>query len=156
MAKDDPHDPEAMVKWFISCSADASLTARSLWRARDLLEGGLTAGQASHHTVFVAFALKYEIEDGLLDDLERFVQHRLQVRRSRVPQLDAVARSIDALTGHLRDHAAQVLGSRYGEHQQAARALVLLDAAANALQEVIDSSVAVLVSTAGGTGRADG
>ncbi len=139
---------EALVEWFESSFGEASRTARLLWSARDQLDGGLTAGQASGNGVFVAFALKHEIRAGLLQHLERFVEDHLTTEWiQRAPSLAPVEEAITAMVEHLDEHADRLVRVQYGKHAPVpTHAMGLAGHAAGALQDVIHTCVADLVA----------
>lgn len=137
---------DRLVVWFASSFRDTSRTARSLWSTRDLLNGGLTAGQSSGNRVFVAFALKYELRAGLPEDLERFVEDHLTTGWvEQASSLRHAHGSISALVDHLHDHGELLVRLQYGNSELVSDAMGLAGEAARSLQDVIDACTAALV-----------
>lgn len=104
-----------------------------LWRLAGQLDGGLTAGQAtSSWEVRVAFSLKYELKDGLVDELEWFLSGPLA--DPRAGNLGAVARSrLIELIAHLVANGMDVARRTYRESDEVTLTLRLVRHAAEAL-----------------------
>jgi len=140
-------DEDRVLGWFGASFTDLAATLRRLWLINDQLEGGLIAGQSSGDSVFVAFALKYELRDGLLvERLAHFAGEWLDESwTQQVPALESSQAALTDVIRHLAQEGRLVARLRYSDSTQVERTRRLVGIAAGLLQDLHDQSVQQLI-----------
>lgn len=125
-----------LARWWQLHAGDLDAVRARLWQLTGQLDGGLTAGQAtSSWDVKVAFALKYEIKDGLLDQLEQFFHGPLADERAG-PDGRAARESLIVLIAHLATNGIDVARRSYGDSGEVSQTLRMVRGAAKTLDNL--------------------
>jgi hypothetical protein len=123
-----------LARWWQLHVDELDAVRARLWQLAGQLDGGLTAGQAtSSWDVRIAFALKYELKDGLLDQLEGFLHGPLADQRAGPDGLVARDRLIE-LIAHLAANGMHLSRRTYGDSSEVTRTLRMVRGCADALE----------------------
>lgn len=141
-----PDLDDDLLPWFEKNHLTATLTSRLAANVAAQLYGALTTGQAASQDIGIGACLKYELEEGLLEQLARFARDSLtadQVGHS--DDLEGLADALDAATEFIHEHRRELVKSKYSDQPIVSEAMRRLQRVAANIDSIIDRCTARLI-----------